>query len=138
MTATMLLLTLKPSMLLIPLSQPSMFHQTLLENVQLILMDPLPLDSLPLLMFAIPLLSQPILMQAALLDASLSEVSQEHGLLLMTVETLSLEFKPSPSKIPLIQVPLLIQSVFSHQMDNTIASIPLTQTSSTTLMLALL
>jgi hypothetical protein len=98
----------------------------------------LPLDLQLLLMFAIIQLSQPILMLQVLLHVSLSEVSPELGPPPMIAETAFLEFKPLPSKIPLLLLPALTQSVFSHQMDNIIASIPPVLTSYTILMHALL
>jgi hypothetical protein len=75
-------------------------------------------------------------MLQVLLDASLSEILPELGPPLTTVETAFLEFKPSPSKTPLLLLPVLTQSVYSHQTDNIIASLLQLQTSYTILMLA--
>jgi hypothetical protein len=111
-----------------------MFPPILLENAELMHTPHLPLDSPLLLTLVTSLLSQLTLMSHLHLDVSLSDLLPELGLPLMTVETLSLEFKPSPSKTLWHQPLVLMTSVFSHPMEITIASILLLLTSCTIVM----
>lgn len=104
------------------------------DNAELTATPQLPPDTPPHLTLAICQSSQPSLTAHLHLDALHSDLLQEHGLQLMTVETQSLEFKPLPSKTLLLLQPVPMISAFSHQMETTIVSIPPVLTSSTILM----